>query len=33
MKQFVAVAIAHFLALLIPGVDFFLTVRTEITSG
>ncbi len=33
MKQFVAVAIAHFLALLIPGVDFFLIVRTEITSG
>lgn len=33
MEQFVAVAIAHFLALLIPGVDFFLIVRTTIASG
>lgn len=28
-----AVAIAHFLALLIPGVDFFLIARTAMTSG
>lgn len=33
MEQFVAVAVAHFLALLIPGVDFFLIVRTTLTSG
>ncbi|MDN6758271.1 MAG: LysE family translocator [Yaniella sp.] len=33
MEQFIAVAIAHFLALLIPGVDFFLIVRTTMTSG
>ena len=33
MAQFVAVATAHFLALLIPGVDFFLIVRTAATSG
>lgn len=33
MEQFVVIAIAHFLALLIPGVDFFLIVRTTITSG
>jgi threonine/homoserine/homoserine lactone efflux protein len=33
MEQFVAVAIAHFLALLIPGVDFFLIVRTTIAGG
>ncbi|MFT3971493.1 MAG: LysE family translocator [Micropruina sp.] len=33
MEQFVGVAIAHFLALLIPGVDFFLIVRTAITGG
>ncbi|PXY34592.1 lysine transporter LysE [Prauserella sp. PE36] len=33
MEQFVAVAIAHFLALLIPGVDFFLIARTAMTSG
>jgi threonine/homoserine/homoserine lactone efflux protein len=33
MDQFIAVAIAHFLALLIPGVDFFLIARTAMTSG
>lgn len=33
MQQFVAVAVAHFLALLIPGVDFFLIARTAMTSG
>lgn len=33
MEQFVAVAVAHFLALLIPGVDFFLIARTAMTSG
>ncbi|WP_369066347.1 LysE family translocator [Kocuria carniphila] len=33
MEQFPAVAIAHFLALLIPGVDFFLIVRTALTNG
>lgn len=33
MEQFLAVAIAHFLALLIPGVDFFLIARTAMTSG
>ena len=33
MEQFIAVALAHFLALLIPGVDFFLIVRTTITNG
>ncbi len=33
MEQFVAVALAHFLALLIPGVDFFLIVRTTMTNG
>lgn len=33
MEQFVAVAIAHFLALLIPGVDFFLIARTSMASG
>lgn len=33
MEQFVAVALAHFLALLIPGVDFFLIVRTTVTGG
>lgn len=33
MEQFVAVAVAHFLALLIPGVDFFLIVRTAMTGG
>lgn len=33
MEQFVAVVIAHLLALLIPGVDFFLIARTAMTSG
>ncbi|MGP5013303.1 LysE family translocator [Glutamicibacter ardleyensis] len=33
MEQFAAVALAHFLALLIPGVDFFLIARTAMTSG
>ncbi|MGY4719967.1 LysE family translocator [Naumannella cuiyingiana] len=33
MEQFVGVAIAHFLALLIPGVDFFLIARTAMTGG
>lgn len=33
MGQFIAVAVAHFLALLIPGVDFFLIARTAMTSG
>lgn len=33
MQQFVAVAVAHFLALLIPGVDFFLIARTATTGG
>lgn len=33
MQQFIAVALAHFLALLIPGVDFFLIARTAMTSG
>ncbi|MFC8597071.1 LysE family translocator [Isoptericola sp. NPDC057191] len=33
MEQFLAVAVAHFLALLIPGVDFFLIARTTLTSG
>lgn len=33
MEQFVAVAVAHFLALLIPGVDFVLIIRTTLTSG
>lgn len=33
MEQFIAVAIAHFLALLIPGVDFFLIARTAMTRG
>ncbi|MCP2254743.1 Threonine/homoserine/homoserine lactone efflux protein [Prauserella aidingensis] len=33
MEQFAAVAAAHFLALLIPGVDFFLIARTAMTSG
>lgn len=33
MEQFVAVAIAHFLALLVPGVDFFLIARTAMTNG
>ncbi|GAA1207649.1 LysE family translocator [Prauserella alba] len=33
MEQFAAVATAHFLALLIPGVDFFLIARTAMTCG
>lgn len=33
VDQFVAVAIAHFLALLIPGVDFFLIARTAMARG
>lgn len=33
MEQFVAVATAHFVALLIPGVDFFLISRTALVSG
>jgi threonine/homoserine/homoserine lactone efflux protein len=33
MEQFLAVAVAHFLALLIPGVDFFLIARTATTGG
>ncbi|MER7583932.1 LysE family translocator [Kitasatospora sp. NPDC097691] len=33
MEQFLAVAVAHFLALLIPGVDFFLIARTATASG
>ncbi|GAB3305453.1 LysE family transporter [Epidermidibacterium keratini] len=33
MEQFVAIALAHFLALLIPGVDFFLIVRTAAVGG
>ncbi|KAA5837084.1 LysE family translocator [Saccharopolyspora hirsuta] len=33
MDQFLAVALAHFLALLIPGVDFFLIVRTAAAHG
>lgn len=33
MEQFLAVVAAHFLALLIPGVDFFLIARTAMTSG
>ncbi|WP_129788728.1 LysE family translocator [Promicromonospora panici] len=33
MEQFLAVAVAHFLALLIPGVDFFLVARTAMAGG
>ncbi|ASR35841.1 lysine transporter LysE [Prauserella marina] len=33
MEQFVAIAVAHFVALLIPGVDFFLIARTAMTGG
>jgi threonine/homoserine/homoserine lactone efflux protein len=33
VEQFIAVAAAHFLALLIPGVDFLLIVRTTVVSG
>ncbi|QCI12303.1 LysE family translocator [Pseudomonas putida] len=33
MEQFVIVALAHFLALLSPGPDFFLVARTSINAG
>ena len=33
MEQFVAVALAHFLALLVSGVDFFMIVRTALVHG
>ncbi|MDO5617534.1 LysE family translocator [Kocuria sp.] len=33
MDQFVTVAFAHFLALLVPGVDFFLILRTALLQG
>ena len=33
MDQFVAVALAHFVSLLIPGADFFLIARTAMTRG
>jgi threonine/homoserine/homoserine lactone efflux protein len=33
MDVFIAVAVAHFLALLIPGVDFLLIARTSLTKG
>ncbi|WP_083665952.1 LysE family translocator [Saccharomonospora sp. CUA-673] len=33
MEQFAAVAAAHFLALLIPGVDFVLIARTALVTG
>lgn len=33
MEQFLAVAGAHFLALLIPGVDFFLITRLALANG
>ena len=33
MEQFAAVAVAHFVALLIPGVDFFLIVRATAAGG
>ncbi|MGC3994670.1 MAG: LysE family translocator [Propionicimonas sp.] len=33
MEQFVAVAAAHFLALLVPGVDFVLIARTSLAHG
>ncbi|MBV4491452.1 LysE family translocator [Pseudomonas oryzicola] len=33
MQQFLIVALAHFLALLSPGPDFFLVARTSINSG
>lgn len=33
MEQFAAVAAAHFLALLIPGVDFFLIARAAMNGG
>ncbi|MGE8467502.1 LysE family translocator [Pseudomonas putida] len=33
MEQFLIIALAHFLALLSPGPDFFLVARTSISSG
>jgi threonine/homoserine/homoserine lactone efflux protein len=33
MEQFAGVAVAHFLALLVPGVDFLLIVRTSLARG
>ena len=33
MAQFATVATAHFVALLIPGIDFFLIARTGSTGG
>ncbi|WP_336334253.1 LysE family translocator [Pseudomonas putida] len=33
MQQFLIIALAHFLALLSPGPDFFLVARTSINSG
>ena len=33
MEQFVMVSLAHFMALLLPGPDFFLIIRTTIRSG
>ncbi|MBA1191254.1 LysE family translocator [Pseudomonas entomophila] len=33
MEQFFLIALAHFLALLSPGPDFFLVARTSITAG
>lgn len=33
MDQFLGVAVAHFLALLIPGVDFFLIARSAMANG
>ena len=33
MQQFVLIAVAHFLALLSPGPDFFLVLRTAAASG
>ena len=33
MQQFLIIALAHFLALLSPGPDFFLVARSSINSG
>lgn len=33
MEQFLIIAAAHFLALLSPGPDFFLVIRTSLTAG
>lgn len=33
MQQFLVIAVAHFLALLSPGPDFFLVARTSLASG